>query len=51
MVGVYFVGDGEVVGGVDFYVFADVSDTGKYTKIFTEVFFDSFGFGGGLDDN
>ena len=51
MAGVNFVGDGEVVFNVDLGVFSDVADGRKNAKIFAEVFFDGFGFGGRLDDD
>ena len=36
---------------VDFGILANMANRSHHFEVFTEIFFDSFGFGGGLNNN
>ena len=50
MVWINFVSHGEIIVHINFGIFTNMADRGKNLKIITEIFFNSLGFGGRLDD-
>ena len=50
VVWINFVSHGEIIVHIDFGIFANMADRSKNLKIITQVFFNSLGFGGRLDD-
>ena len=50
MVWINFVSHSEIIVHINFCIFTNMADRGKNLKIITEIFFNSLGFGGRLDD-